>query len=81
MSNIIKMITGNSVSSIRNKTTKALSIFTETVEKLRKLNEEAMVEMADRDKKMAKLQQEHVELTGLVVDNNKTIAKINQIIN
>jgi len=67
-------------SSLADKSTKILTIFTKTIEDLKQVNQQAEAEIAEKERIINEAQEEKSSLQDLTLENNKIINNINSIL-
>lgn len=81
MKKIINFLFGITPNSLYLKSTKALSAFNETLETLKRINDQANKESYKKVEEIAKIEADIAMLASVKVNNQKIISNIEKILN
>lgn len=81
MKRIISFLFGTTPNSLYLKSTKALSAFNETLETLKRINDQANEETSKKAVEIAKIESDIAMLASVKVNNQKIISNIEKILN
>lgn len=81
MKRIFRFLFSNTPNSLYLKSTKALSAFNETLETLKRINDQANEETSKKAIEIAKIEADIAMLASVKVNNQKIISNIEKILN